>query len=104
MMSSSTYQLFRQAILLRKPITCTYRRLHRELCPHVLGHSRGREKALTYQFAGGSYSGLPPGGQWRCLFLADVENVQIKEGPWRTGSSHTRTQVCVEVVEVDVDF
>ena len=30
------------------------------------------EKALTYQFGGQSSKGLPPGGQWRCLWLAKV--------------------------------
>jgi hypothetical protein len=104
MMSSLTYQLFRQAILHRRQITCTYRQLYRELCPHVLGHTDGQEKALTFQFAGGSSSGLPPGGEWRCLSIADVQDAQIRDGAWHTGFSHTKTQVCVELVDVDVNL
>jgi hypothetical protein len=69
----------------------------------VLGHTDGQEKALTYQFAGKSSSGLPPNGEWRCFSLADVENARVREGAWHTGSSHMTTQVCVEVVDVDVN-
>jgi hypothetical protein len=104
MMSSSTYQLFRKAILGRKQITCTYQQRHRELCPHVLGRTDGQEKALTYQFAGESTSGLPRGGEWRCLSLAHVHDARMRDGAWHTGFRHTKTQVCVDVVDVDVNL
>jgi hypothetical protein len=64
-MSSRSYQLFEQAMRLRKQIVCTYDGHTREICPIILGHSEGQEKALTYQFAGQSKSGLPLGGEWR---------------------------------------
>jgi hypothetical protein len=42
-MPSATYQLFREAILSAKQITCDYQGNHRELCPIILGHTLGRE-------------------------------------------------------------
>jgi hypothetical protein len=102
-MPSPTYRLFREAILSHMQVTCTYAQRYRELCPHVLGHKDGDEKALTFQFAGDSVSGLPPGGEWRCLFLADVRDAQLRAGPWRTGFRHSATQVCVDVVDLDVE-
>jgi hypothetical protein len=72
-MPSPTYRLFAQAMAERKQILCRYDGHPRELCPIILGHSQGQEKALTFQFGGGSSKGLPPGGQWRCLFLAKGE-------------------------------
>jgi hypothetical protein len=36
-MPSATYQLFREAILSAKQITCDYQGYHRELCPIILG-------------------------------------------------------------------
>jgi hypothetical protein len=102
-MTSATYQLFRRAILRRQQIVCTYQDHHRELCPHVLGHAAGREMALTYQFGGQSSSGLPAGGEWRCLDLAQVKNARLRDGPWHTGRRHTTTQTCVEIVDVDVN-
>jgi hypothetical protein len=64
-MPSSAYDLFVQAMADRKQILCTYGGYPRELCPIILGHSQGQEKALTYQFGGESESGLPPQGDWK---------------------------------------
>ena len=83
--SSSNYDLFEQAMRIRKQVFCMYDGYPRELCPIILGHSQGQENALTYQFGGQSRSGLPPGGQWRCLWLAKVSNVQLRDGPWFVG-------------------
>jgi hypothetical protein len=62
----------------------------RELCPIILGHSQGQEKALTYQFGGQSKSGLPPEAEWRCLWLSKVSDVQLRDGRWYSGPSHSR--------------
>ena len=102
-MASANYQLFEQAMRLRRQIVCRYAGYRRELCPIVLGHSRGEEKALTYQFAGDSGSGLPAGGEWRCLSLSKVSDVELRNGPWFAGTSHTQPQGCVETVDLDVN-
>jgi hypothetical protein len=88
---------------MRKQILCVYGGYPRELCPIILGHSQGQEKALTYQFGGQSKSGLPPQGQWRCLWLSKVGNARLRDGPWFAGSSHTQPQGCVEIVDLDVN-
>ena len=74
----------------RKQIVCVYDGFPRELCPIILGHARGQEKALTYQFGGRSRSGLPPGGEWRCLWLSKVSTVELRDGPWYAGASHSQ--------------
>ena len=102
-MSSAAYCLFAKAMAERKQIVCTYDGYSRELCPIILGHSKGEEKALTFQFGGGSRSGLPPGGEWRCLFLARVSAVELREGPWLSGTSHSQPQGCVDEVDLDVN-
>ena len=79
------------------------RRPRRALCPIILGHTRGQEKALTFQVGGGSRSGLPPGGEWRCLWLSKVSNAELHDGPWFDGAGHTRPQDCVEIVDLDVN-
>jgi hypothetical protein len=100
---SSSYELFAQAIGSRKQILCTYAGYPRELCPILLGHSQGQEKALTFQFGGQSKSGLPPGGEWRCLWLSRVSDVQLRDGPWHAGTNHRQQQGCVEIVDLDVN-
>jgi hypothetical protein len=79
-MPSRTYDLFAEAMADRKQILCTYDGYPRELCPIVLGHSREEEKALTYQFGGRSSKGLPPGGQWRCLFWPKLATPGCEKG------------------------
>ena len=74
-----------------------------ELCPVILGHSQGREKALTYQFGGESEKGLPAEGQWRCLWLSEVGDILLRNGPWHAGDRHKQPQGCVEIVDLDVN-
>jgi hypothetical protein len=99
----STYAVFAQAMAERKQIVCRYDGYARELCPVVLGHTDREEVALVYQFAGASKSRLPPGGQWKCLRLSKVTDVELRDGPWRAGSSHRQAQTCVESVDLDVN-
>ena len=102
-MPSDTYHLFAEAMAGRKHIFCTYDGHPRALCPIILGHSQGQEKALAFQFGGGSSKGLLPGGEWKCLFLAKVSDVQLRDGPWHTGNRHQQRQTCVEIVDLDVN-
>jgi hypothetical protein len=99
---SPIYDLFRRAILERKQVAFDYKGHRRIACPHVIGWKKGLEKVLTFQFAGGSSTGLPPGGEWRCLFLSDAGNVELVDGEWHTGMSHTQPQTCVDDVDVQV--
>src|SRR5579884_925317 len=101
---SPNYRLFARAIRQRKQIVCVYDGHRRELCPVILGHSlEGEEKALTFQFAGSSTSGLPRGGEWRCLFLSRVTEVELRDGPWHSGASHKKPHSCVAIVDLDVN-
>lgn len=103
-MTSLTYQIFREAVVNRKQVVCFYHGLAREICPHTLGYTNGREQALTFQFAGQSSSGLPPGGEWRCMKLDEVTGAKLRDGPWHTAPDHSRPQTCVKQIDVEVDF
>jgi hypothetical protein len=102
-MPSAIYRQFAQAMTARKQILCEYDGHSRELCAIILGHSKGQEKALTFQFAGQSKSGLPPQGEWRCLWLSKVSNVRLRDGAWHAGTRHSLPQGCVEDVDVDIN-
>ena len=58
---------------------------------------------MAFQFGGSSSSKLPPRGEWRCLLLANVEDVRLRAGPWREGGSHNQQQRCVEDIDLDVN-
>jgi hypothetical protein len=102
-MASPAYKQFAQAMAMKKQIVCEYKGFTRELCPVILGYTRGKERALTFQVGGQSKSGLPPNGEWRCLWLEEVDNLRLREGPWRAGDRHTQPQGCVEEVDLDVN-
>ena len=99
---SDLFWLIHRAIYLRLQITCAYQGYDRELCPIILGHTDGKERLLTFQFAGRSSKG-PAHGQWKCLDLADIENAKTREGRWHTGDQHRATQSCVADVFIDMN-
>jgi hypothetical protein len=103
-MPSKTYVLFREAILGEKQVTCVYKRFYRELCPVVIGQTKGEEKVLAFQFGGDSSTELPRGGEWRCLYLSRVEDPKLRGGPWREGIRHTAPQKCVQDVDLDINI
>jgi len=101
-MPSPTYELFAKAMVARRPVVCTYQGHPRAICPIILGHTEGAEKALTWQFEG-SGSGGPVRGRWKCLSLAEVSNAEIVDGPWRSDREHSQRQSCVKDVDLDVN-
>jgi hypothetical protein len=58
---------------------------------------------LAFQFGGASSTKLPPGGEWRCLYLARVKDAALRDGPWREGGTHKAQQTCVEDVDLDIN-
>ncbi|MBA4161958.1 MAG: hypothetical protein C0515_07755 [Novosphingobium sp.] len=98
----STYSEIRAAMEAKKPIVCMYQGLRREICAHTIGLKNGAEKVLAFQFAGQSSKGLPPGGEWRCMFIDQISDVHIVEGPWHTRDDHSRPQTCVDDIDLEV--
>jgi hypothetical protein len=102
-MPSQTYQLLVQAMTQRKQVYCFYKGFRRAVCPIILGHKKGKERVLAFQFDGGASEGLPPGGEWKCLELAKMSHVELQDGPWRSGSRHSEAQHCVDDVDIDMN-
>jgi general stress protein 26 len=102
---SAIYRRVRNAVRARKQITCSYGGCRREICPTILGYKRdAREAVLAFQFAGESTSGLPAGGEWRCFDLAEMTNLRVRGGRWHGGQRHSRSQPCIQHVDVDVNI
>lgn len=101
-MPSNTYRSIRIAMENKHQITCMYQGRYREICCHTLGYKGGREKVLAFQFGGDSSKGLPPGGEWRCMFVDEITDAIAKEGDWHTRDNHLRPQTCVDDVEFEV--
>jgi hypothetical protein len=98
----SIYAVIRKAVLDRSQMTCIYNGYIRESCPHAIGHTDGIPRVLVYQFAGASASGLPLGGEWRCMDISAMTQVRTCPGAWHTGIGHTKPQTCVKQVDLDI--
>jgi hypothetical protein len=105
-MSSSTYQLLREAIINKQNISADYKSYHRIMTPHTLGYKDGKEKCLLYQFAGESSSAtvFPENSpsNWRCVFVDELSNVSVTGGDIHTCQKHTQKQTCVDNIDVEL--
>ncbi len=102
------YSLIRQAILSKDILAVNYRGSVREMCPHVLGKTKGSPYALMYQFAGETKAGLKQDGSpdnWRCLRLDEISQVAVREskGEWHTAPNYSAMQNCVSEIDVRVE-
>jgi hypothetical protein len=102
-MNDRNYALCVEAILGRRLLSFTYEGYRREAAPHVLGKGNGRNNLLAYQFAGETSSTLPPEGEWRCFDLGKMQNIRLKDGPWRTSDWHRLANSCVTSVDIDIN-
>jgi uncharacterized protein len=100
---SEAFEIFWRAILDRHQLVLVYQGLERQVCPHILGHKDGKERALVYQFGGRSSGKLPRHGEWKCLDLGEVQNPQPRQGKWHSGDRHRARQRCIDAVFVDVN-
>ena len=100
----SDLDLIVAAILQKLNVVAMYQGYERIMCPHVVGYKGDRLNALFFQYAGGSKSGLPPGGQWRCIHLDQLTNVRTMAGEWHTGPDHGRPQSCVDQIIAEVAY
>lgn len=102
----STYNLIKQAILNKQCITCTYNRHVRKMTPHVIGLKNGVRQALFYQYGGTSSSGLSNDAtqNWRCIPVDKITNISINNDSFQTAANHSKTQTCVDEVDVEIDY
>ena len=80
------YTILAEAISSKQQVVARYHDEERIFSPHALGSKRGVAHVLVYQYAGGSRTGLPPGGEWRCLSVEELSEVRLESGAWRTAA------------------
>jgi hypothetical protein len=103
---TTTFDAIQAAMVALEPLTATYQGHRRDFCAHELGFDpQGREKVLVYQFDGtsskGPVSGLPAQQRWRCLFVAELDELRSISGPWQTGSNRGAGNTCMtQTVEI----
>jgi hypothetical protein len=81
------YSILADAISSKQQVVARYHDEERIFSPHALGTKRGVAHVLVYQYAGGSHTGLPPGGEWRCLNVEELSEIRLEPGAWRTAEN-----------------
>jgi hypothetical protein len=97
------YSILAEAIASKQQVLARYGGEERLFSPHALGTKRGTHHLLVFQYAGGSQTGLPEGGEWRCLTLEELSEIRLQPGAWRTAPNVFNPQTCLDDVEVVAD-
>ena len=102
----SDYDLIKEAIQKKRCVTCYYNGYLRKMSPHVIGTKNGNEQALFYQYGGESSSGLSSNTSqnWRCIPVNKIENLSINTDFFQSALNHSKTQTCVSVIDVEIDY
>lgn len=97
---SAAFAALRQAMLHRKPVRLNYSGKELEVCPYILGHAVGEERAFVLVVDGtGERKEL---GHWMCLRLAKIQNIETLDRPWIERPYPGPVQRCVDQVHRDV--
>ena len=80
------FDTLREAIDKRRCVTMMADGMRRDVAPLAIGFKGARKKVLTFQFKGGSASGLASGGAWRCFELSHIAWAAISNDPWQSGN------------------
>jgi hypothetical protein len=94
------YQMLAEAITAKQQVVARYPGEERVFSPHALGAKRGVSHVLVYQFAGGSRTGLPLEGEWRCLNADELRDLRLETGAWHTAPNVFSSQSCLDEIEV----
>jgi len=102
--STSTYNVIREAILQRRQVVATYDRSVLHLCPHAIGMTDGKAQVLFYQFgefASNGRSFARHGDSWRCIPVEELSGISVQTGVWHGGTRESRPD-CVSDIDIEV--
>jgi hypothetical protein len=94
------YQTLAEAIATKQQVVARYHGQERIFSPHALGTKRGATHVLVYQYAGGSQTSIPSEGEWRCLDVTKLRDIQLRPGAWRTAPNVFNPQTCLDEIDV----
>ncbi len=98
-MRDSKIALLRDAIENTRQIQAMARDLPRVFCPHILGTTNGHWCVVVWQFEGYSNKGDLP--NWRLFALDELDEIQVREGPWHSGSFRGRRRRTFPIDRID---
>ncbi len=102
-MSPKNFEIIENAMNEKKSISAYYDGYFRKLSPYELGTKKNEYQCMFYQYGGESSSGRINGkskGNWRCLKLKKLEQIQILDEPLHKPDmiTHKKPSYCVDNV------
>jgi len=79
---SEVLMALRQAVLERRPVHVSRGRECQTVCPYILGHATGEERAFVLLVDASSRTKRPVQAKWICLRLPKIDDVRFADEPW----------------------
>ncbi|HTR84981.1 MAG TPA: hypothetical protein VMI56_10920 [Reyranella sp.] len=93
------HDVIRDAIISKRSVTAQENGYTRRFSPHKLGReSNGEDVVIGYQYAGDRPGGLPKGGDWCCLRLSSLDEVEPNGDEWVRGHGEVPRDHLVSLV------
>jgi uncharacterized protein len=96
----SDYSRLQKAVLQRHTIKCLWKGLERQFCPYALGMKDGRAHIIVWQNGGKSWNPLRAQGDWRCVPIAQITDLQRDERAWQCDSAPPPPHMALDLVDV----
>lgn len=79
---SQVFMALRQAILERRPVHVSHGGKRQTVCPYILGHAAGEERAFALVVEASSSTKRPVQANWICLRWSKIEDLRSADEPW----------------------
>ncbi|MCK1618231.1 PIN domain-containing protein [Bradyrhizobium sp. 159] len=98
---SEVFVALREALLERRPVQVSRDGKCQTVCPYILGHATGEERAFVLLVDGSSRTKRPVQAKWICLRLSKIEDVRFADEPWIEQDYPGPVQRCVDQVHLE---
>lgn len=99
---SAAFAALREANLHRRPVRLMYGGKELVICPYILGHAVGEERAFALVVDVTGERNESDKGHWMCLRVANIQNIETLDRPWIDRPYPGPVQRCVDQVHLDV--
>ena len=97
----AVFRALRQALLQRRPVQVSHGSEHQTVCPYIVGHAAGEERAYALVVERGQGQNGSVAAKWVCLRLSKIEDVRILTDGWIEQEYPGPVQRCVDQVDLD---
>ncbi|MCK1309542.1 hypothetical protein [Bradyrhizobium sp. 45] len=101
---SAVFMILRQALLERRPVQVSHDGKCQTVCPYILGHAAGEERAFVLVVDASSRTKRPVQAKWICLRLSKIDDVRFADEPWIEQDYPGPVQRCVDQVHLDASL